>query len=148
VQCPTRGVRSGASRGSQICPVAGADRSGSRRSASRGVSAARGAFAEYRLDDFSACRTGLAGAAGPVLCPRRLPLACSGVPDRGDDRDEAARDDYAPRRVGKPVERELTGSFSARRGPYRVLYRIDDDAKRVTILRVAHRADACRPWTT
>jgi mRNA-degrading endonuclease RelE of RelBE toxin-antitoxin system len=54
----------------------------------------------------------------------------------------------APRRVGKPLERELTGSFSARRGPYRVLYRIDDDTKRVTILRVAHRADAYRPWTT
>jgi mRNA-degrading endonuclease RelE of RelBE toxin-antitoxin system len=53
----------------------------------------------------------------------------------------------APRRVGKPLERELAGTFSARRGPYRVLYRIDDDAKRVTVLRVAHRADAYRPWT-
>lgn len=54
----------------------------------------------------------------------------------------------APRRVGKALDRELTGILSARRGPYRVLYRVDDDAKRVTIQRVAHRADAYRPWTT
>ena len=31
-----------------------------------------------------------------------------------------------PRRVGKALRRELVGTFSARRGPYRVLYRIDD----------------------
>jgi mRNA-degrading endonuclease RelE of RelBE toxin-antitoxin system len=51
----------------------------------------------------------------------------------------------APQRVGKPLERELSGTFSARRGPYRVLYRIDEEAKRVTLLRVAHRADIYRP---
>jgi mRNA-degrading endonuclease RelE of RelBE toxin-antitoxin system len=51
----------------------------------------------------------------------------------------------APLRVGKPLERELSGSFSARRGPYRVLYTIDEDAKLVTLLRVAHRADVYRP---
>jgi mRNA interferase RelE/StbE len=34
--------------------------------------------------------------------------------------------------------------FSARRGPYRVLYRIDDDRAVVWILRVDHRADAYR----
>ena len=51
----------------------------------------------------------------------------------------------APQRVGKPLERDLSGVFSARRGPYRVLYRIDEDAKQVTLLRVAHRADIYRP---
>jgi mRNA-degrading endonuclease RelE of RelBE toxin-antitoxin system len=51
----------------------------------------------------------------------------------------------APQRVGKPLERELSGSFSARRGPYRVLYRIDEETKLVTLLRIAHRADAYRP---
>jgi mRNA-degrading endonuclease RelE of RelBE toxin-antitoxin system len=50
----------------------------------------------------------------------------------------------APQRVGKPLERELSGLFSARRGPYRVLYRIDEDAKLVTLMRIAHRADAYR----
>ena len=49
-----------------------------------------------------------------------------------------------PRRVGKPLERELTGSCSARRGSYRILYDIDDDKNQVSILRVAHRADVYR----
>lgn len=49
-----------------------------------------------------------------------------------------------PRRVGKVLERELAGSFSARRGSYRILYDIDDEANRVLILRVAHRADVYR----
>ncbi len=50
-----------------------------------------------------------------------------------------------PRRVGKPLERELHGLFGARRGPYRLLYRIDDEAQRVYIVHVDHRADAYRP---
>lgn len=50
-----------------------------------------------------------------------------------------------PRRVGKPLERELVGMFSARRGPYRVLYAVDDDTETVQILRVDHRADVYRP---
>lgn len=49
-----------------------------------------------------------------------------------------------PRRVGKPLERELAGTFSARRGPYRLLYRVDDEAERVHILRVDHRTDIYR----
>ena len=49
-----------------------------------------------------------------------------------------------PRRVGKPLERELAGSYSARRGSYRILYDIDETKLRVNILRVAHRAAAYR----
>ena len=49
-----------------------------------------------------------------------------------------------PRRVGKPLRRELAGVFSARRGPYRVLYRIAADTSTVSILRVDHRADVYR----
>jgi len=49
-----------------------------------------------------------------------------------------------PRRVGKPLERELTGSYSARRGSYRILYDIEDDENQVSIIRVAHRADVYR----
>ncbi|MHB8293181.1 MAG: type II toxin-antitoxin system RelE family toxin [Acidimicrobiales bacterium] len=49
-----------------------------------------------------------------------------------------------PRRVGKPLERELAGTFSARRGPYRLLYRVDDEPARVYILRSDHRADVYR----
>ncbi len=50
-----------------------------------------------------------------------------------------------PRRVGKPLERELTGLFSARRGPYRVLYVINESAEDVQVLRIDHRADVYRP---
>jgi mRNA interferase RelE/StbE len=49
-----------------------------------------------------------------------------------------------PRRVGKSLGRELTGSYSARRGSYRILYDIDDEKNQVGILRVAHRADVYR----
>ena len=50
-----------------------------------------------------------------------------------------------PYRVGNPIERELSGLFSARRGPYRLLYRVDDELERVYIVHVDHRADAYRP---
>ena len=49
-----------------------------------------------------------------------------------------------PKRVGKPLKRQLEGCYSARRGPYRILYKIDDVANRVEILRVNHRADVYR----
>lgn len=50
----------------------------------------------------------------------------------------------APRRAGKPLRRELAGLYSARRGTFRVLYRIDDAEHLVTVVRVEHRADAYR----
>jgi mRNA-degrading endonuclease RelE of RelBE toxin-antitoxin system len=46
-----------------------------------------------------------------------------------------------PRRVGKMLRRELAGIWSARRGTYRVLYRINDDPKEVVVLRIEHRRD-------
>ena len=49
-----------------------------------------------------------------------------------------------PHRVGKPLERELSGLFGARRGPYRLLYRIDDEAQNVFIVHIGHRTDVYR----
>ena len=49
-----------------------------------------------------------------------------------------------PRRVGKPLQRELEGYWSARRGAYRLVYRIDDEANTVRVVRVDHRADVYR----
>ena len=49
-----------------------------------------------------------------------------------------------PRRVGKPLRRELAGVWSARRGTYRVLYRVRDDPREVVVLRIEHRSDAYR----
>lgn len=50
-----------------------------------------------------------------------------------------------PYRVGKPLERELEGLYGARRGPYRVLYRIDAEAKQVYVMHIDHRSDVYRP---
>ena len=46
-----------------------------------------------------------------------------------------------PRRVGKALRRELEGLHSARRGDYRIIYRISDV---VTIMAIHHRADTYR----
>ena len=46
-----------------------------------------------------------------------------------------------PHRVGKPLRRELAGVWSARRGTYRILYRIRSDTHEVMVLRVEHRGD-------
>lgn len=50
-----------------------------------------------------------------------------------------------PRRVGKPLRGDLAGIWSARRGTYRVLYRLREDPREVIVLRVDHRKDAYRP---
>jgi mRNA interferase RelE/StbE len=50
-----------------------------------------------------------------------------------------------PHRVGKPLGGDLAGYFSARRGAYRVIYRLDDDAGVVHVIRIEHRSDVYRP---
>jgi len=50
-----------------------------------------------------------------------------------------------PRRVGTPLRGELAGIWSARRGSYRVLYRLRDDPREVIVVRIEHRRDAYRP---
>ncbi|MEJ7824813.1 MAG: type II toxin-antitoxin system RelE/ParE family toxin [Solirubrobacteraceae bacterium] len=50
-----------------------------------------------------------------------------------------------PRRVGKPLRGDLAGIWSARRGSYRVLYRLRQDAHEVIVVRIEHRRDAYRP---
>jgi len=49
-----------------------------------------------------------------------------------------------PQRVGKPLREDLEGIWSARRGTYRVLYRIREDVREVVVLRIEHRRDAYR----
>lgn len=49
-----------------------------------------------------------------------------------------------PHRAGRMLRNELAGIHSARRGTYRVLYRIDDETQTVTVLRVEHRGSAYR----
>jgi mRNA-degrading endonuclease RelE of RelBE toxin-antitoxin system len=49
-----------------------------------------------------------------------------------------------PHRVGKQLRPPLDDRHSARRGTYRVIYRIDDLSRTVTVVDVAHRRDAYR----
>ena len=50
-----------------------------------------------------------------------------------------------PRRIGKPLKLGLAGLHSARRGDYRVIYRIDETRRLVTVLAIEHRSDVYRP---
>jgi mRNA interferase RelE/StbE len=46
-----------------------------------------------------------------------------------------------PHRVGKPLFGPLEGCQGARRGTYRIVYRIDEKAHAVHVLDVDHRSD-------
>lgn len=49
-----------------------------------------------------------------------------------------------PQRVGRQLRDDLAGIWSARRGTYRVLYRINEDLHEVVVLRIEYRRDAYR----
>lgn len=49
-----------------------------------------------------------------------------------------------PQRVGKPPRGELGGLHSARRGDYRVIYGVVDDAHTVEIVHIARHSDLYR----
>jgi len=51
----------------------------------------------------------------------------------------------SPYRVGKPLKLGLEGLHSARRGDYRVIYRVDDRQRQVTVVAIEHRSDVYRP---
>jgi mRNA interferase RelE/StbE len=49
-----------------------------------------------------------------------------------------------PHRVGGPLQRELAGMRSARRGAYRVVYEIDESERFVIVHRIDHRSTVYR----
>jgi mRNA interferase RelE/StbE len=51
----------------------------------------------------------------------------------------------SPYRADKPLKLGLEGLHSARRGDYRVIYRIDDHQHRITVVAIEHRSDVYRP---
>jgi mRNA interferase RelE/StbE len=59
---------------------------------------------------------------------------------------ETVRDAIAvhPSRVGKPLDEPFDGFYSARRGTYRIIYRIDEAKRVVKIHSIRHRRDAYR----
>jgi mRNA interferase RelE/StbE len=50
-----------------------------------------------------------------------------------------------PHRVGKPLFGPLAGCHGARRGTYRIVYRIDEGTRTVHVLDIDHRAEIYRP---
>jgi mRNA interferase RelE/StbE len=50
----------------------------------------------------------------------------------------------APKRLGHPLRGLLEGLWAARRGPYRVVYELDEGQREVKVLRIDHRADVFR----
>jgi mRNA interferase RelE/StbE len=46
-----------------------------------------------------------------------------------------------PQRVGKPLFGPLAGCHGARRGTYRIVYRIDEASRTVHVLDVSYRSD-------
>jgi mRNA-degrading endonuclease RelE of RelBE toxin-antitoxin system len=49
-----------------------------------------------------------------------------------------------PHRVGNPLLRELSEYRSARRGAYRIIYRINEEAGAVEVVRIDHRSRVYR----
>ena len=50
-----------------------------------------------------------------------------------------------PQRVGHALRAPFEGDWSARRGTYRVRYRVDEDKHAVIVLDIVPRADAYHP---
>jgi mRNA interferase RelE/StbE len=50
-----------------------------------------------------------------------------------------------PKRLGKPLMLEHEGRFSARRGPYRIIYELEAEAHLVRVVAIGHRRDVYRP---
>jgi mRNA-degrading endonuclease RelE of RelBE toxin-antitoxin system len=49
-----------------------------------------------------------------------------------------------PHRLGKPLMLEHEGRFSARRGPYRIIYEAEHDEHLVRVVAIGHRRDVYR----
>ena len=49
-----------------------------------------------------------------------------------------------PRRVAHPLQRDLIGLYSARKGPYRVIFQLDEEERTVQVVRIDHRSNAYR----
>lgn len=51
---------------------------------------------------------------------------------------------HNPHRVGAPLGPPLDGLYGARRGSYRIIYKIETETVTVHVVRVGHRADIYR----
>jgi mRNA interferase RelE/StbE len=82
---------------------------------------------------------------------RFLPAARRAISDRLPETVAAAVLEFCdaaaavnPQRVGKPLFGPLAGCHGARRGTYRIVYRIEEDTRTVHVLDIDHRSDVYR----
>jgi mRNA interferase RelE/StbE len=76
-------------------------------------------------------------AAARRAIPQRLPEAVAAAVLEFCDAALAV----SSRRVGKPLFGSLAGCYGARRGTYRIVYRIDDDSHTIQVLDIDHRSE-------
>ncbi len=50
-----------------------------------------------------------------------------------------------PQRLGKRLALEHEGRWSARRGPYRIIYELVEEERLVRVIAIGHRRDVYRP---
>ena len=50
-----------------------------------------------------------------------------------------------PKRLGTRLALELEGCWSARRGPYRIIYELIEDEHLVRVIAIGHRRQVYRP---
>jgi mRNA interferase RelE/StbE len=50
-----------------------------------------------------------------------------------------------PERLGKRLMFEHEGRYSARRGPYRIIYELDEAKRLIRVIAIGHRRDVYRP---
>lgn len=89
--------------------------------------------------------------SGAAYSVRFLPAARRALSDRLPEAVATAAIEFCadaladnPHRVGKALVGPLTGCHGARRGSYRIVYRIDDAAHVVDVLDIGHRSDVYR----
>ena len=69
----------------------------------------------------------------------RLPIAVAAA-----DLETLTASAENPRRLGKALMLEPEGRFSARRGPYRIIYALDEDHHLVRVVAIGHRRNVRR----
>lgn len=85
----------------------------------------------YRVEVSSAAQRGLARVS-PRYAPAIIEFITVVLPEN-------------PHRIGKPLRAPYEGLHSARRGEYRILYRIREEDRSILIARIEHRSTVYRP---
>jgi mRNA-degrading endonuclease RelE of RelBE toxin-antitoxin system len=79
-----------------------------------------------------------------VLPPARRQFDRLPIPVAGAVLETLAAIEENPRQLGKPLILEHEGRYTARRGPYRIIYELDEEQQLVRVVAIGHRRDVYR----